>query len=402
MMRSNKSLSQVRKIDNSRQWLPIITTLLLLFLIVLFVWFLRGGSFKLYASLFFSLYFVTRHIWISVILIGVFQNLFFLPLRLINNTFRQPLKNFEKELDKFSVKQQSLIFTKKVKEGNLAITFYIFNFFVNAIAFFSAARIFLIDFYSDPLILQKKDLLYKWVPRPAYPLQGTDFKLPLFKITETFALPWPTIFFIIAGVILFFTSLRLLWRLVRFIFKKNKKILQARIQYNRLLLTIGGFGGAAIIAITIILRHIPSAFQGFVFVADLTRPNPPMNLTTALVTFLTTIHAGYKNNGNDAKVARESGIDPDIVQKVFRDKMRVSLKNGLILGSGAFFITNQIPSAFELSVATFEVMYMIYPYTFGRILTIGSQKMNKNKNIINSQSSTNHDQQNKSQDQPQT
>lgn len=52
--------------------------------------------------------------------------------------------------------------------------------------------------------------------------------------------------------------------------------------------------------------------------------------------------------------------------------MRQSIKNAVILGLGAFFITNQIPCAFELSVATFEVLYIISPYTFDRFL-IGAQ-----------------------------
>jgi hypothetical protein len=48
--------------------------------------------------------------------------------------------------------------------------------------------------------------------------------------------------------------------------------------------------------------------------------------------------------------------------------MRQSFKNALILGAGAFFITNQIPCAFELSVVTYEVIYLISPYTFDRFL----------------------------------
>ena len=53
-------------------------------------------------------------------------------------------------------------------------------------------------------------------------------------------------------------------------------------------------------------------------------------------------------------------------------------KNAFILGAGAFFITNQIPSAFELSVATFEIIYMIYPYTFGRFVHLGSKNLKSN------------------------
>ena len=38
------------------------------------------------------------------------------------------------------------------------------------------------------------------------------------------------------------------------------------------------------------------------------------------------------------------------------------------MGIGAFLITNQIPCAFELSVATFEVLYILSPYTFDKLL----------------------------------
>ena len=127
---------------------------------------------------FFSLYFITHQVWVSVLLIGVLQNVIFIPLRLIGNAMDQPLKDFEDELDTMETKQQQLVFTKKIREGNTAIVYYIFNFFVNAIAFFSAGRIFLIDFYTDPLKLQKMNLLYKWVPPPTYPLQGTIFPFP--------------------------------------------------------------------------------------------------------------------------------------------------------------------------------------------------------------------------------
>lgn len=373
-MAENKiSLSHVRKIDNSRQWLPFLTTFLLVFLIYLFIWFLRGGSYRLYTSIFFSLYFVTNQIWLSVLLMGVVQNIIFMPLRLIGNVLRKPLEDFEEELEKTEEKQQLVVFTKKVKEGNTAIVFYIFNFFVNAIAFFSAARIFLQDFYSIPL--DRGKFLYKWVPYPKYPLQGTIFKFPFFKITETTALSWGTIFTIIGSIFILLIVLRLIWRLVRFIFKRNKRILYARIRYNRLLLSIGGFSGVLILSTVFFLRHIPIAFQGLLLKVNLTLPNPPMNFVTAVGTFITTLHAGYKNHSQSSKQAKLAGIDPNIISKVFGDNMRNSLKNAFILGAGAFFITNQIPSAFELSVATFEVMYMIYPYTFGRFLTLGTRKV---------------------------
>lgn len=384
MVETQSSFSQVRKIDNSRQWLPIVTTLLLIFLIFLFIWFFRGGSFKLYASLFFSIYFITHQIWLSVILMGILQNFMFLPLRLIGNVFNRSLKNFEDELDKNSnYRDQSLAFKKSVKEGSLPIVFYIFNFFVNAIAFFSAGRIFLIDFYSDPLKLEKMNLLYKWVPRPHYPLQGINLNVPLFKITETMALNWSMIFTIIGFIFLFFIVLRILWRFLRIFLRHNQKILFARIQYNRLLLTIGGFSGIGILIIIFVLRHIPTAFEQFWFIANLSRQNTPMNFTTAVGTFIVTIHAGYKNNTATAQKAALANMPPEIIKKVFKTSMEQSVRNAVVLGLGAFFITNNIPSAFELSVTTFEIMYMIYPYTFGRFITIGTNKVKNINSTIN-------------------
>jgi len=375
MAENPSTLSQVRHIDNSRHWLPFFTSVLLVFLIFLFIWFFRGGSFRLYASIFFLIYSVTHQIWISVVLMGILQNVLFLPLRIIGSHFYKSLKVFEDELEKeddsqnqyFLVSNRNQV-ASKLEEGSLPIVFYIFNFFVNAIAFFSAGRIFLIDFYSDPLKLQKMNLLYKFVPYPSYPLQGVNLNVPLFKITQTTAVSWNIILWIIAATIILPTALRLIWRLIRFIFKKNQNILHARIQYNRLLLKFSGFAGFGAIILIFILRHFPTAFENFVFVANLTRQNTPMNFTTAVGTFIVTLHAGYKGNSDIAKEALATGIPKKIVDKVFHDKMTQTFKNAIILGLGAFFITNNIPSAFELSVTTFEIMYMIYPYTFGLAL----------------------------------
>jgi hypothetical protein len=212
-------------------------------------------------------------------------------------------------------------------------------------------------------------LLYDWVPYPKYPLKGINLHVPLFKVTETMALDWSRIFMIIGFTVLFFIVLRLLWRIIRIFLGNNKKILFARIKYNRLLFTISGFGSVFLILTVLFLRHIPTVFEYFVFIANLSRQNTPMNFVTAIGTFIVTLHAGYKSNSEIAKKAEASNFIPkEVIKKVFRDKMQQSLKNAVVLGLGAFFITNHIPSAFELSVTIFEIMYMIYPYTFGQII----------------------------------
>ncbi len=360
------SLKQVRHLDNSRLWMPVGTSLLLILLFVIFIWFFRGGSFRLYASAFFSFYFLTRQIWLSVLLIGITQNIIFLPLRILGLRFSTSISQFEEELEKDpGGKKQYFLFTQKVRKGDWAIIFFIFSFVVNAIAFFSAGRIFLIDFYSQPI---KSQYLYSAAPYPSYPLLGTDFYFPFFTVDSTYALPWKYILLIWLSVTLLFAIPRFLWRIVKPILWRNRQVLQARINYNRLFLATSGFSLTFLIASTFILRHIPTSLSFTWLVADLTRPNRTMNAITAIATFITTIHAGFTRHRLTSAKALASGISADIVNKVFKDNMKGSFQNGLILGIGAYLVTNQIPCAFELSVATFEFLYIISPYTFDRFL----------------------------------
>jgi hypothetical protein len=284
-----------------------------------------------------------------------------MPLRLLGDFFDTRLKVFEELLENTKENDQYFVFTEKIRKGDATIVFYVFNFIVNAIAFFSAGRIFLIDFYNTPL---DPKLLYDFVKYPDYPLRGTDFRLPFFKVTESYALDWLTIAKIWLGMTLFFVLGRFLWRLVKFIFSRNKKILSARINYNRMLLKIGGFSGTLFILSTIILRHLPTSFQGVTLMADLTRQNSTMNLITAIGTFLTTYHAGYTGAAKASDTAQKASIAQEAINKVYKIKMDQTFKNAVILGIGAYIVTSNIPSAFELSVATFEVLYIVSPYLF--------------------------------------
>lgn len=345
--------------------MPLATSLLVIFLIWVLIWFFRGGSFRLYASAFFSLYYVTGQVWVSVLLIGIVQNIVFLPLRFIGMRLSQSFKDFEEKIEKRSDDEAYLVFTDKVRKGDLGIIFYIFSFVVNAIAFLSAGRIFLIDFYTQKL---SSAYLYSWVPRPDYPLVGTNFNFPFFKITETISVDWKTILFIWLGISLFFAAIKLIWKILRVFLTNNKKLLGVRINYNKLLVQSGGFSGTILILSIILLRNFPVSFEGWNLVADLTRQNTTMNLITAIGTFLTVMHASYTRHRIDAEIARKRMVEEKFVSKIFKEKMRGGFRNALILGAGAFLVTNQIPCAFELSVATFEVLYILSPYTFDKIL----------------------------------
>lgn len=371
MSKPPTTFAQIRAIDNRKRSISIKASLLVLFLIVLAYWFFTGGSFRLYASLFFFLYSFTHQIWISVILIGITQNLAFLPLRFIGLLMEDRVKQFREAVESSKDSDQYLVFKRKVREGDTSATFFIAEFVVNAIAFLSAGRIFLIDFYRQKL---DPKFLYDFVPYPDYPLKGTIFKPPFIRIDQTFALDWSTIFKFWFIVLIIFVVPRLLWRLIRFIFTKNKKLLGARIGYNKALAYVGGFSGTVFLLSLYILRHIPNKITPITVDFDLTKPNRTLNTITAVATFLTTIHAGIKRNNLAVKAAQAANIPDSVIKKVSAANLKNSFNNALILGTGAYFLTNQIPSAFELSVATFEAIYIISPYTFDQILKSAKPK----------------------------
>ena len=236
------------------------------------------------------------------------------------------------------------------------------------------SRIFLIDFYTTNLSTK---YLYNFVPYPKYPLKGTIFNFPFFNIDKTISLSWKTIFltwfFILIGLII----PRLIWRFLKIFLSKNKEILKARIGYNKILLYIGGFTGTLFLVSLYILRHIPTSAHAITLSVDLTRPSPSMNLITAIGTFITAFHAGWKRNKEVVKKAKQAKILSKIIKKVSKDNLSNTLRNAFILGIGAYVVTSQIPAAFELSVLTFEILYILSPYTFDLILKKTSNQLQK-------------------------
>ncbi len=138
-----------------------------------------------------------------------------------------------------------------------------------------------------------------------------------------------------------------------------------------------GFSLTFLILSIIVLRNIPIKFEPIVLIADLTRQNSTMNFITAVGTFITTIHAGFKKIKIDSEILRLRGVSEEVITNLSQKKSRQSLRNALVIGAGAFFVTNQIPCAFELSVATFELIYIISPYTFDKILIRAGAKQHK-------------------------
>jgi len=302
---------------------------------------------------------------LSIILVSILQNFIFLPLRIIGERYWTDIKQFEHELDKTREEDQYILMNKKVREGDPSLVFYIVNFVTLAIAFISAGRIFLLEFYHTKI---STGFLYHFIPYPDYPLQGTVFKFPILHITKTYSLDWNIILNIILACLAIMIILRVLWYLVRFILTRNKKILELRIGYNRLLLFLGGFIGTFVVLAILLLRNIPVAAEIIIWSADLSKQNTAFNIVTAVATFFAAIYSGYKHHSEASRDAKKVGIPDNIIATVFKKNMQISFRNGILLAAFAYAVTHMLPCSHDLSVLAFETLYVLSPVTFDLLI----------------------------------
>lgn len=366
MAKNEFSFSKIQKIDNSKERLPKITFLFLIFLIIVFVWFFRGGSFRFYASLFFGLYFLTKSTWISIILVGVVQTLIFLPFRIINETLSPDLKEFEREIETTENEKQEILITRRIQSGSWSVVFHTLNFILLALAFFSVGRVFFMDFYHHPI--NASQFLYKFIPYPIYPLQGTIFRFPWIHVLKTTALNWSTIFTIWGIIFGFFILLRFIWSLLRHVLSESKVILSIRIKYNHLLIFFSSFIGTLFLVSLYFFRHLPTASEFIILSADLTKQNTGFNFITALTTAAATIVAGLKSNQEAINEARLNHIPLQAIINVSRQRIKICLRNAFLCSFFAFWVTRLMPCSHDLSVLSFEVIYLISPLTFDRFI----------------------------------
>lgn len=359
------SFTDIRKIDNTRRGAPLVTMITIAILGVIGVWFFRGGSFRLYASLFFGLYHITQLSWLSIILVSVVQNIVFLPFRLLYERFYRDIKDFENEIEKTKSDEQYFLLNTKIRSGDKSVLFYALNFVLLFIAFISAGRVFLLEFYRTPIA---SHWLYKYIPYPEYPLKGVIFNFPFFKVTETTAVPWDKIWWVVGAVVLVMVGMRLLWRVVRPILTNNKGLLKLRISYNKTLYWISGFIGILMVAVIILLRNWPTGFAPMTLSADLSLQNTTFNLITAIATALATIYSTVQHKNENASLARKAGIPEEIITKVGKEKMREGMRNAMLLGVFAFFATRLMPCSHDLSVMAFEALYVLSPVTFDLLI----------------------------------
>lgn len=332
----------------------IITGVILVFLVWAFV---TKRTLQFYASALFFFYSITHSMWISVVLLGVFQTLLLVPFRIINVTRSRHIKDFEETIvQERDQQEQSFLIKKSTKTGNKVILYYLVNFMVFLTSYVSIGRLFLTDFYTKRL---DPKLLFDFIQYPSYPLKDVWFKIPYLKFEQTKDLGFSSVL-VVWGVILIIAAL---FSFIRRYLAKQK-------------ITPSGFvmallTGSTVLAFVIsyfFLRNFPTAVDLAIFTGDISKPLPALNLITALATFFTLFWLDLPSIMKKGELAIKANIDAAIIRKTQSKLFSDSLKNAAIVGAGAYFITNRIPCAFELSIFTLEIISWVSPLTLDRLI----------------------------------
>lgn len=341
-----------------------------LVLLGLAFWFISGGMYRFYASVLFYFYSLTERMWVSVIMLGVFQTLVLVPLRIVRVSQGDHIREFQEQVEEMeSVTKGKSKFKEDFSLGNFTFLFYLIDFFVQISTFMTIGRLFLTDFYSK---LLREGTLYVFVPYPDYPIKATYFKIPYVAITKTLDLGWG---FVLIAWSVAFLLLWLVW-LGRYVWKKMKdkpteqsRMMETRYYYGYLLILFG--------VSYVLMRHLPVGFEPRLFVGDVSRPNRTLNTITAIMTFVTLLWFGYRKIRRKVGLAREAGVDEKVMEVTTRKMFSQLVFDASVVGLGAFFITNHIPSAFELSIFTLELISLSSPLTLDKLILVVSRKMKK-------------------------
>lgn len=348
--------------------LPPARTILTGATLIFLAWaFFSGQTMKFYASIVFSFYSLTHSMWISVILLGIFQTLLLIPFRIINLTKSKHIKDFEAKINEIRVENdQSFLIKKSAKTGNRIILYYLIDFFVQLTSYVSIGRLFLTDFYTEKL---NPWFLYSFVPYPSYPLNDVWFKIPYVKILSTHDYGWGVVLIVwaIVAAISFLTAI---------ILRKQKlsTSLVARFLSTSLLLIF--------ILTYILIRHFPASATVAIFSGDVSKPFPPLNLITALGTFFTILWLDINPILKKGELAKAAGIEEEIIRKTQVGLLTDSLRSATVVGLGAYFITNHIPCAFELSIFTLEIISWLSPLTLDKLILKTKTNANQPKEEV--------------------
>ncbi len=333
------------------------------FILFLIFAFFSGLTMRFYASILFFFYGFINRMWISVICLGIFQTLLLIPFRIIKLYRSNHIKEFVDNIEEIKNKsEQQYQFRQHTRKGTKTILFYSVDFFVQLVSYTSIGRLFLTDFYNKPL---NPDYLYSFVPYPEYPIQDRFFKIPYPYFTNTYDLGMKWVYF--AWIAIF--VLLIAFRIAKYVAGRykdmgSKQVDSLRSAYK----TISGQFLLLFLVSWLLLRNVPIDWKIGIFSGDVALQNTKFNTITAIVTFATLLWFGINNIYNKSKIARATGISEDVIDKTEQELFKSSLFNSALIGVGAFLITNQIPSAFELSIFTLEIISLLSPLTLDKLI----------------------------------
>ena len=375
------------KITSSGVLIPVMSGLVVVVLISLVFAFFKGWTFNFYANILFGFYALTEQVWVSVVLLGVTQTILMVPFRTIRVMQSHNIRKFQEKVDGLGREEQQIAKVKKTfRQGNLTFLFYVVDFMIQLTLFMSIGRLFLTDFYANKI---DPNILLKFIPYPAYPLQGLWFKIPYPIITRSKDFGWWIVFLVWILILLSHVFIYIAKRMKRkFQVVAEKKTQEevkesdvgekVKVQTNPQLesqqktkQTLGFLGSSTVVLFIIayfLVRKFPLAWEIRIFSGDVSAPNRTLNTVTAIATFILIVWFGLQDILRQGKLAQKNGITEDVIDATQNEMFKNNLFNGFLIGLGAFFITNLIPSAFELSIFTFELIAVSSPFTLDKFI----------------------------------
>jgi hypothetical protein len=356
----------------------IASALAIIFLIYAFF---SGMLHQFYASFLFFFYSFTNRMWVSVMMLGIFQTLLMIPFRVIRIAKSNNISEFQQTINKIRIdEEQTFVLKKKFRQGNTTFLFYAVDFVMQIVSYVSLGRLFLTDFYSKNI---NPEHLYGWVEYPSYPIMDTWFKIPYPAVTKTIDLGWKIIvpvwiaLVIVQLIIIIFKRVNSKKKIV--IEEKNKS--KEDKQFEQAAQKVGKYATGYLLLFMLIvwflLSHFPVNWRLGIFSGDVSIPNRTFNTVKAIATFITMMWHGIPKIIRKGELAEKLGIDNKIIEKTQKEMFKESLFTASLVGLGAFYITNQIPSAFELSIFTLEVISLLSPFTLDK-LVLGGLSVKKN------------------------
>jgi len=358
------------QIEDRKTEIPPFSTAITFFAIAFLVYaFFSKLTLKFYASAVFFFYHYIQHMWLSVIALGVFQTFLMIPFRIINLSLSVNVKEFETKVEELrDDTQQQILIKQTVTRGNPVMLWYLFNFLAQTILYLSIGRLFLIDFYNTKL---DPNLLFSFVSYPDYPIKDPIFKIPYPAATSTIDYGLTTVF-IVWGLILFYkffhNKIISYYRRLPDEKKFSSKGSSVFSYLKNFFITSGSFITILLVLSWVLVRHFPKNIVIKIFTGDVGVPNYTLNAITAIGAFIIVLWLNLPKISRKAQLARSLGISEEVIFKTQKQLFIDNLRSASLLGLGAYYITRFIPSAFELSIFTLEIISFISPITIDRLI----------------------------------